>query len=161
MALYTETLAEWLADGNDLPEDFAKLDGLENAFLGRFATREIGFETPWMFKLKMDAKAAEIVPLYVGRAEALKSAEDGILSGAKKSVTTNSPTRGSVTELPINAATAQPNTITQTDEAKTTYESSGLTPAEAQAASEFFARKRANLIGACADEFESLFMGVF
>ena len=93
MALYTETLAEWLDDGNALPEEFAQLPGLENAFLGRYVTREIGFETPWLFKLKLNAKAAEIVPLYVGRAEALNTAEAAVLTGTKQSKTVNGKIR--------------------------------------------------------------------
>lgn len=117
MALYTETLAEWLDDGNALPEEFAQIPGLENAFLGRYVTREIGFETPWLFKVKLNAKAAEIVPLYVGRVEALNAAEAAVLTGSKQSKTVNGKTLGTVTEMPINATTAQPNTVTQTDEA--------------------------------------------
>ena len=161
MALYTETLAEWLDDGNALPEECAQLPGLENAFLGRYVTREIGFETPWLFKVKLNAKAAEIIPLYVGRAEALNTAEAAVLTGTKQSKTVNGKTRGTVTEMPINATTAQPNTVTQTDEAETRFETTGLTPDEAERAAEFFTKRRASLVGKCADEFNDLFMGVF
>ena len=109
----------------------------------------------------MKTKAAEIVQHYVGRVEALNTAEAAVLTGTKQSKTVNGKTRGTVTEMPINATTAQPNTVTQTHEAETRFETTGLTPDEAERAADFFAKRRASLVGKCADEFNDLFMGIF
>ena len=40
MAKYTETLADYLAGGRDLPAEFALIDGFDKLFVGKYVDQE-------------------------------------------------------------------------------------------------------------------------
>ena len=73
MAMYTMTIHEMMNNPltpvfpdtypfyTDNPED---KKAFEELFVMRFLTREIGFETPWLFNQKLKAKLYEIMPYY-------------------------------------------------------------------------------------------------
>lgn len=66
MARYTELLAEYLESGGKLPAAFDGIkigdSTLSDIFTAQFAAREIGFETPALFELKLNAYAATLIP---------------------------------------------------------------------------------------------------
>lgn len=74
MAKYTELLAEYLKSGGELPAAFDTIDGLKDLFIGRFIEREIGFETPELFQIKLEYKANLIIPVYQKRINELEQA---------------------------------------------------------------------------------------
>lgn len=73
MAMYTMTIHEMMNNPltpvfpdsypfyTDNPED---KKAFEELFIMHFLTREIGFETPWLFNQKLKAKLYEIMPYY-------------------------------------------------------------------------------------------------
>ena len=73
MAMYTMTIHEMMNNPltpvfpdsypfyTDNPED---KKAFEELFVMHFLTREIGFETPWLFNQKLKAKLYEIMPYY-------------------------------------------------------------------------------------------------
>lgn len=74
MAKYTELLAEYLKDGGTLPAVFDDIDGLKNLFVGRYIERELGFETPELFSIKLEYKANLLIPVYKRRMDELQAA---------------------------------------------------------------------------------------
>lgn len=69
MALYTETLSDWLANGWTLPTVFAlmpEIDGtsFSDIFTDHYSEWEIGFETESLFKKKLDVRAKIVIPHY-------------------------------------------------------------------------------------------------
>lgn len=66
MARYTELFSEWLENGGELPTSFYSIkigdSILSDIFAAQFAAREIGFETPELFELKLNAYAATLIP---------------------------------------------------------------------------------------------------
>lgn len=66
MARYTELFAEWLENGGELPAAFNNImigeNSLADIFTAQYAAREIGFETPILFEMKLNAYAATLIP---------------------------------------------------------------------------------------------------
>lgn len=152
MAKYTELLAEYLKDGGELPAVFDDIQGLKELFTGRYIEREIGFETPDLFQIKLEYKANLLVPIYKQRMDDLAAAYAAQSNPIKKRIrsggtqheygernTTNTndpntvtvkvndyPTAGNVT------ASRVPSTINETDnpQTKQTYHADEYTDTE-------------------------------
>ena len=138
MAKYTETLADYLAGGRDLPAEFALIDGFDKLFVGKYVDHELGFETEDLFEIKLELKAALVIPIYKERLDQLNAAIARESNAAKTVAEMGSDTaqkasqratsdqvnageqNGSVTELPIyvgdlSGYEAEPNRTQHTD----------------------------------------------
>lgn len=66
MAKYTELFSEWIENGGQLPAAFDNVligeNKLTDIFTAQFAAREIGYETPILFEMKLNAYAATLIP---------------------------------------------------------------------------------------------------
>lgn len=168
MAKYTELFAEYLESGRELPAAFKDIDGFEDLFVARYCDKEIGFETEDLFKIKLEERAAIIIPAYVKRIEATEAAWLIVTDPTRKQTRTyTSGEKQTATRLlPLNAQTAQP-TQTATAQAYVdtdVSESEGLTPDEAIRRAEYFQKLDGTawiLLDACLREFENLFMKVY
>lgn len=168
MAKYTELFAEYLESGGTLPAAFADIEGFADLFVARYCDKEIGFETETLFQVKLEERAAIIIPAYVKRIEATNAAWLVVTNPTRTQTRTfNSGEKSTSTRsLPLNSQQAQP-TQTATSDAyidtdSTTIE--GMTPDEAIRRSEYLQRLDGTawiLLDACLREFENLFMKVY
>lgn len=168
MAKYTELFAEFLNSGGTLPTAFSEIEGFEDLFVARYCDKEIGFETEDIFKIKLEERAAIIIPAYVKRIAATEAAWLVVNDPTRTQTRTydSGEKRTSTTSLPLNSQTAQP---TQTGKAdayqdvdSTVFE--GMTPDEAIRRAEYFQHLDGTawiLLDACLREFENLFMKVY
>lgn len=168
MAKYTETLADWLAAGYSLPQEFDQIDGFADLFTGHFIDREIGFETDDLFNIKLQARAALCVPLYAARITQLNAAITAAQTPAKSETTTFQKGKTTATqwELPLDGGTVEntPPASVATGESLddvTTRDYSGYTPDEALKNVEFLEREVVNLTNRLLHEFDTLFMVVY
>lgn len=168
MAKYTELFAEYLEGGGTLPAVFADIEGFADLFVARYCDKEIGFETETLFKVKLEERAAIIIPAYVKRIEATNSAWLDVTDPTRTQTRTfdSGEKRTSTRSLPLNSQTAQP-TQTATADAFTDVDSTvfeGMTPDEAIRRAEYFQKLDGTvwiLLDACLREFENLFMKVY
>jgi len=120
MAKYTELLAEYLQNGNTLPSVFSQIEGFEDLFKQYYIDKEIGFETEYLFSLKLDMYAKLYVPIYAQRISDLATAITGARNPIKTFYDSGSTTLGeqdsSITELPYNASTSLPSSKTHSDQ---------------------------------------------
>lgn len=93
MAKYTELLSEYIEEGGELPTLFDTIEGFTDLFIGEYADREIGFETPTLFTLKLNYTAALVIPPYSARIAAIKQANELLLTPNKKHVRDGNLTR--------------------------------------------------------------------
>lgn len=168
MSKYTETLVEFLEGGGVLPAAFAKIEGFEDLFVARYCDKEIGFETEALFQIKLEERAAIIIPAYVKRIAATDAAWLTVTDPTRKQTRTfnSAEKRSSSSSLPLNAQTAQPSQTAKadafTDTDTTTFE--GITPDEAIRRAEYFQKLDGMtwiLLDKCLHEFENLFMKVY
>ena len=168
MSKYTETLVEFLEGGGVLPAAFAEIEGFEDLFVTRYCDKEIGFETEALFQIKLEERAAIIIPAYVKRIAATDAAWLTVTDPTRKQTRTfnSAEKRSSSSSLPLNAQTAQPSQTAKadafTDTDTTTFE--GITPDEAIRRAEYFQKLDGMtwiLLDKCLHEFENLFMKVY
>lgn len=93
MAKYTELFSEYLENGGELPAIFDYIQGFKELFIGEFADREIGFETPSLFALKLETRANLIVPAYEARIDELLTASKNLVDPRKRRVRSGSTQR--------------------------------------------------------------------
>lgn len=74
MARYTELFSEWLEEGGQLPALFSEIEGFGDLFTATYCDREIGFETPVLFEIKLNAYADLHIPEYKERIDLLVEA---------------------------------------------------------------------------------------
>lgn len=74
MAKYTELFNEWLEAGGELPPEFSQIADFDNLFVGEYADSELGYETPTLFQLKLNQRAALVMPDYIIRIEEIQRA---------------------------------------------------------------------------------------
>lgn len=168
MAKYTELFAEYLESGGELPAAFSQIEGFEDLFIARYCDKEIGFETEDLFRIKLEERAAVIIPAYVKRIAATEAAWLLVNNPERKQVRTfeSGEKKTATRSLPLNAQTAQP-TQTGTADAFTdtdTTDYSGVTPDEAIRRAEYLQNLDGTawiIIDACLREFENLFMKVY
>ena len=173
MAKYTETLKEYLDNGNTLPNELNTITDFEDLFKERYAGSEIGFETETLFALRLDQRARVVMPLYKMKLDLLTAQYTELSNLAFKwrsedrtyaySKTTFD---GTDTRLPFDAATAKPanasHSTTETDAKTDSFQyHESKTPAELlELLNEFNSRSK-NLLDTCLDEFKSLFMEIY
>lgn len=168
MAKYTELFAEYLESGGELPAAFSQIEGFTDLFVARYCDKEIGFETETLFHVKLEERAAIIIPAYVKRIEATDAAWLVVTDPTRSQTRTfNSGEKKTATRsLPMNAQTAQPTQTATADPYidTDTTEMRGLTPDEAIRRAEYFQKLDGTawiLLDACLREFENLFMKVY
>ena len=84
MARYTELYSEWLENGGQVPAIFSEIEGFEAMFTAWYADKEIGFETPILFEMKLQAYAEAYIPIYAAKIAELKELEATAADGIKK-----------------------------------------------------------------------------
>lgn len=130
MAKYTETLAEWLAGGGELPAAFSDIESFSDIFVGFYCDSEIGFETENLFNTKLNTYAALYVPEYVKKLAALETLYAAVIAPTKKRVQSGNITRNYAGSM-VNNIGAQENKTydeplnTATAEYPTTIQSNG------------------------------------
>ena len=130
MAFYTETLREYINNGNSLPESFGLIAqtgyDFNTIFFEHFADREIGFETEELFALKVKKVADLWIPQYVKIIRNYESVIEALKAPSKKSesITENEKVTTRQFDLPVAGDTTgiNPSGIGETDptRAKTT-----------------------------------------
>lgn len=173
MAKYTELLSEYLKDGGTLPSVFSSITGFEDMFVAEYCDKEIGFETEDLFAIKLDHYANIYVPIYAERISALATAWTNATNPVKVhyeryDTTINMGAQGAqTTELPINATTATPSSVSSTDayvntDARiTNREESGVTVDEAYRVIDKLNDEIRPLIKKLLDEFKPCFMEIY
>lgn len=178
MAKYTETLAEYVEGGGTLPSSsFALIDGFEDLFKEMYCGSEIGFETEALFAIKLDAKAKIVMPSYAAKIAAVVAQLTGIADNPIKwryetreygKQHSSSKTDGSNTDLPIDATTAKPSSLSNLNGSADTDAHTdkldfqeGLSVDERLRIIDALNNKAFVLVDACLDEFRPLFMGVY
>lgn len=177
MAKYTETFAEYVANGGVLPSaSFALIPDFEDLFKERFCGSEIGFETETLFAIKLDLKARVIMPEYAARVAAIDKAmlklEDPVKQRTEKreygKMHSETENDGSNTDLPFDADTATPSLTTHAEgSADTDAHTDDLTYTDYVTIDENLRiieqldSDRKGIIERCLEEFKPLFMGVY
>lgn len=173
MAKYTMLLSEYLAKGGALPSSFALIEGFEELFIGKFCDKEIGFETPAIFAIKLEAKANLVMKAYKERidARALYWAKVPNPTKVHYELAKTNYEMGKqlikTTELPFDSEDAVPNIINENDpyhnedERETRREDNGETLDEVMRMIDFLNKDVVTLVEKCLNEFEMLFMKVY
>lgn len=164
MAKYTETFAEYLKNGAELPAVFDDIEGFTDLFIAHFCDKEIGFETEILFKIKLEAAAEIHIPFYKKKIEMYENALSKINNPVKEQIRVyeSGAKNGSTTILPINSTTATPSQLSKADayEDRETTTNNGETPDEAIKRAEYINNIN-NIIAECLKCFDNLFMKVY
>lgn len=113
MAKYTELLAEYLENGGQLPAVFEDIQGFKDLFIGEYIDKEIGFETDNLFSIKLEARAALVIPPYKQRISDLEAARENLSNPTKTRIKTGNITRDyGVQESAQNNIVAERNSAT-------------------------------------------------
>ena len=177
MAKYTETLQDYIEDGGTLPSSaFALVDDFEELFVAKYADCEIGFETPYLFEVKLSAKAKHVMPLYADKIAIMKGQIDAIKENASKvseetrvygATHVGTHNDGKASDMPYDGVNPQPSNVSETDgtadadeHTDTFTKDYGLAPVERETILAI-ARKVKDLEEDCLKEFKDLFMGVY
>lgn len=161
MAKYTELLSEYVLNGNPLPEIFGEIPAFETLFLMVYGDREIGFETEDIFRLKLEARAETIIPLYKF---AIEKTSGITIEKIKTRTFKGGARRETDTALPINSTSALPSNVNNAEsytDTETETET-GFTEAEFVYFYDFWlTRDELSIIKKALAEFDSLFMQVY
>ena len=170
MAFFTETLRDYINNGNKLPESFrliAKTGYDFNAiFFDHFADREIGFETEELFALKVKKVADLWIPQYVKMIQNYDSIIEALKAKTKKSesITENEKITTRQFDLPVAGVTdgINPSGIGETDptRAKTTT-TTDESPDELTRKVDWLLGQEKNALLDLLERFERCFMQVF
>lgn len=179
MAKYTELFSEYLENGGDLPAVFSEIEGFGDLFKGYYCDKEIGFETPALFAIKLENRANDIVPAYAERITRINEFKAKFEQSEKTTVKSGNINRdyGERTNYnwdnPFNvgaAAATENNVTTQSKTAaytdKESYENvndtqSGYTPDEAERRMRYYEGEITNLKHDLLLEFNNLFMRIY
>lgn len=180
MAKYTQLLAEYLENGGSLPAVFDQIDGFKDLFLSEYCDSELGFETPTLFNIKLNARAELIIPAYLERIKALEEAQSNLIDPTKKHVKSGVILRvygertSGTADQPMNIISIAPNAFDNpasvtTDKEHSDQEKynevtdtdSGYTPAEAEALYKALESKVFILKRELLKEFKNLFMVIY
>ena len=170
MAFYTETLREYINNGNELPESFGLIAqtgyDFNTIFFEHFADREIGFETEELFALKVKKVADLYIPDYVKIIENYESIIEALKAKTKKSesITENEKITTRQFDLPVAGVTdgINPSGIGETDptRAKTTT-TTEESPDELTRKVDWLLGQEKNALMDLLERFERCFMQVF
>lgn len=168
MAKYTELFAEYLEGGGELPAVFSLIEGFADLFVGRFCDKEIGFETEALFAIKLNERAAIIIPEYVKRLQATDAAWLTVTDPTRTQTRAyvGGERRTATTALPVNTIYAEPNQTGKAEEYTDTetVTNNGLTPDESIRRVEYFQKLDGTawiILDSCLREFDNLFMKVY
>ena len=171
MSIYTETFAEWLNGGGELPAEFGTIEGFDDLFTGAYCDKEIGFETPDLFQIKLNTRAALVIPAYAKRISDLQAAVTAAENPTRTEKTTfeEGEYNNKTYEQPINADAGGPTDQTvpsqvfnhSSENDITTREYSGYSPDEIMHRIEYLTSEVKILMRALLEEFADLFMGVY
>lgn len=158
MAKYTMLYIDYVSKGGAIPAIFSEIENFEDLFLQRYADKELGFETPALFALKLESRANEIIPTYKLKIDLLASAWEKMADNPSKYYVFGVQ-KTSTTDLPIDSTDAEPNTINEMDEhINREY---GADDDGVMRQIEFYNREIKPLITKLLDEFSGLFMKVY
>lgn len=173
MAKYTMLLAEYLQKGGQLPASFGLIQGFEDLFVGTYCDHEIGFETDALFSIKLETKANLIMQEYADKISAratywTKATNPVKVHYEKTTTKTNiGAQQNKNTDLPFDAMTAEPNTISDLGEREDNgiveirKEDNGETIDELMRMLDYLNKDVTTLVQKCLAEFKTLFMGVY
>ena len=173
MARYTMLFKDFIEAGGQYPACFAEIEGLQDAFFGRYCVSEIGFETPSIFQIRLEAKANELVPFYKEKMTLASAQYVGLLTPSKLETITHeygeahTATNGESMDLPTDAETfTDPTTKTATDtttdkRTDTDKHETGLSATERLEVIERLNEIKKPLMTELLNQFQSLFMGVY
>lgn len=114
MAKYTQLLAEYLKDGGELPAVFSEIPDFDKLFTGYYCDREIAFETPTLFSIKLDMRAQLVIPEYKDKLSDLEALHSAMLNPTKNRVRTGNLTRAKEGEIKhVDGETQQTTTNTK------------------------------------------------
>lgn len=170
MAKYTMLLNDYVRQGFSLPS-FEEIEGFSDLFFATFCDREIGFETPQLFEIKLDARAKLVLPYYVKKLQ-LQTKYLGLLNAPVKTtyfeedVTANlGQQHNTATELPINVASATPSSLSDIGAREDTNHREGNNREEGttdiNAILNALNHNVNMILKDLLKEFDSLFMGVY
>lgn len=112
MAKYTETLAEYMNNGGELPAVFDTINGFSDLFVAKYIDREIGSETEDLFKIKLELKANLVIPAYKARIDEKAELKELLLHPSKKRVRSGNTTRTREGTISHTTGLADNETIT-------------------------------------------------
>lgn len=180
MAKYTELLAEYLENGGTLPAVFEQIEGFTDLFTGEYIDCEIGFETDALFSIKLEQRAALVMPAYIERISEIEEAYNILKDPTKTRVKSGNISRkyGERTngraEQPYNINANVPSAFQNPAEVFTELEhtdtetynnvtdtESGYTPSEAGALIQALENQVFILKRQLLKEFDNLFMKVY
>ena len=173
MARYTETLAQYIANGNSLPTEFAQITGFEDLFKKYYCDHEIGFETETIFALKLEMYADIVIPYYKDKLDRINSAwslwDDPAkeFTDTENLIFTGGAQHGETTDLPINSTSAQPNTMVDNAQYQNMQtrvinrSETGATDDEATKRLEFITSKQRLIMFELLKEFKPCFMNIY
>lgn len=170
MAKYTMLLNDYVRQGFSLPS-FEEIEGFSDLFFATFCDREIGFDTPQLFSIKLEARAKLVLPYYVMKIQ-LQTKYLGLLNTPIKTtyfeedVTANLGEQNtSVTELPYDVQTAKPSTINKAEKTTNTNHREGNNREEGttdiNAILNALNHNVNMILKDLLKEFDNLFMGVY
>lgn len=173
MAKYTMLLTEYLERGGQLPASFSLIEGFNDLFIKHYCDKELGFETPYLFSIKLEEVADIYMQVYADKISKQTQAWLKFDAPIKVHYTQEDKTfnagaqHTATTELPINAGTATPSATADMDAYENTegrgmtLEESGETYDEIENAIEFLNRDIKPLVLKLLDEFKNCFMKVY
>ena len=173
MAKYTLTLKEYLEAGFGLPASFSLIEGFKEVFVSEYCDKEIGFETPLLFTIKLTNRANLLMQEYADRiklrATYLTKADNPAKVVYEKTTTNYNlgATKSKNTELPFDSETAKPNSITESDavsnddKKEMTRNESGLNSTELITMLDYLNKDIKTLTQTLLNEFSDLFMKVY
>lgn len=160
--------AEYLQNGGQLPAVFDSIADFKEIFTAKYFDCEIGFETPELFAIKLEAKASIVIPQYVKRIAYYDTAMENLQNAIKtRTREFSGGEQGAQTfSLPVDGQSVDPSQTSKSDAYidNTTETESGLTPDEALKRLEFYETLKEGkgiLIDYCLAEFKNLFMKVY
>lgn len=187
MARYTELFSEWLEAGGVMPAvfDTVQIDGvkLTDIFKSKYADREIGFETPTLFELKLNEYTAVLMPELKDGLEGFKQALKTMWNPNKKHVKTGkiersygqskrntwdnpTPATGDFTAVDLTDAASQNITIDAEridleNYASVTDTETGVTVSEGLAVYQALSQPAQSFLQNWLNKFDGLFMQIF
>lgn len=173
MAKYTMLLTEYLERGGQLPASFSIIEGFSDLFKLHFCDKELGFETPYLFSLKLEEKANLYMQVYADKIGHLAQAWLNFDAPIKTHYTQEykkfnaGAQHGATTELPIDASSVTPSATTDMNAYENnesiahTVQESGDTHEEVIQAVDFLNRDIKPLLEKLLNEFKPCFMQVY
>lgn len=165
MALYTETLSDWLKNGWELPLIFDLIPSIDNGngnittfkefFEDYFSEWEIGFETETLFNKKLNVTARIVCPLYKIKIEQITAKmNDGIFKNGKTSnnVVRNYFNNETISQLSDNQGNSA---VSETNETSGSSARESITDVMIK-----YQNDIQSLYQRLLDEFKKLFMGL-